>query len=660
MSSASLSAPAAASLRDSLVALDSLIEIEEDAVAKRAAKRTAAKPSPTEKALIRACSECRRSKSKCEMREGKDEVCPRCEQLKLACVVPASRTRGPKKRLSKTHRLLLDAKRGIEAALSGTAVADPLDEDTEDEQQNEEDVPMREEKTGSSDDLDDSTLLGNPLAVLAQQAAIQQAEKTSQAGPTRRRRLELDLSRPEHDLTLEPVYRKFLSQADLNRLVKLYFDRLYPFLWLLLPDLHTPSFLQSHSPFLTTGIAWVAATYDPLASHLVLPLEQHARQLAAQILDEGLRSVEIVQAFFILSHWTPPDSDSSQSRAWQYFSHAWSIATELRLSHSVEVPESLHERNRNLTASLLFCGELAMYIQSGRTDYLRAPPPPPIVFYPLSDYNYVANLQLNSFIASSLHLASGLSEERGGENLRSSFVSFWKPKLQAWRAKWPDINPFIDIHAENQVTILNLTSLRFKGEPSTTSLLSDCKASALRAIQKVSSWEDSDTQLAYCSNYVIVNVSYSTVLLLQLAGRFKHGLTADLRAKALRVAAILERVGRDRPNSSSLATMHAHRIRHLVDSLTAASSSAPSPLPEAIPSFSPGSSTPALHPPVFPPLPTASPTSSWPEFGLPLSTPAADFLDWSMQDPMLNWFYQTGAEGGDGALEFSIGAGSGS
>lgn len=62
------------------------------------------------------------------------------------------------------------------------------------------------------------------------------------------------------------------------------------------------------------------------------------------------------------------------------------------------------------------------------------------------------------------------------------------------------------MHAENNYIVLNLMSRRFKGGPA-VALIADCKAAALRTIQRVSSWEDNVIPLAYCSNYVIFNIA---------------------------------------------------------------------------------------------------------------------------------------------------------
>jgi hypothetical protein len=110
---------------------------------------------------------------------------------------------------------------------------------------------------------------------------------------------ESESSSPETNLASNPVRLGLLQLVDFERLLKIYFERLHPFFWLLLPELHTPDYI-SNSPFLTTAVAFVVSSFDPLSAHLRAPLERHVKELASDILATGQQSLEIVQAFFIL------------------------------------------------------------------------------------------------------------------------------------------------------------------------------------------------------------------------------------------------------------------------------------------------------------------------------------------------------------------------
>ncbi|GAA6041351.1 hypothetical protein JCM8097_007678 [Rhodosporidiobolus ruineniae] len=684
-SPSALAASAAAHLRTALARVDELWDDEEQLIQSRQAKRSAKTTADRSAPPSRACSACRSAKHRC-LSTSADQTCPRCIALGIDCVYPEPRARGPKKRLSKTHRILRDIKRELEAVLAGSSAVDPLDEDSE-----EEDGALATTAGDERYPSDEALLLRNPLAVLAQQACEAAApappcSPSANPVPPRERYFEggLYLSRPEVDFSGDPVESGVLSLPDLSRLVKLYFAHLRPFFWLLLPEVHTVDFLRQQSPFLLTSIAYVASTFDPLSAHLASPLAQHAHRLMLEILDVGLKSLEVVQGFFTLSHWASPETTWDRDRSWQYLGQAWRMATELRIDLPLEdvafstyrdasqIGLELINQNRRSTWTLLFCGELSMSVQSGRADCLRAPAVPTAMLYSptnlpteVPDYNYAANLQVNYILARAIHLATGLRQEGESEGLREAFQSAWKPEMDAWRTRWPVVNPFIDVHAENNIILLNLMSLRFRGE-SMQSILKECKAAAIRTIQKVSSWEDRETQLPYCSNYVIVNIAYGAVILLRLSQRFQQGVSADLQAKILRIASILEVVGKNRPNATSFATLHAAHLRRLVASLSPSSTPAPEPAPST-------SSQPVYWtgPPMPPTFPVPPPTHLAPELPVPsalaasstpaplASTPTADFpLDatsWPFSTdfddfamPMGGWWGWGGEHGGGG------------
>lgn len=63
---------------------------------------------------------------------------------------------------------------------------------------------------------------------------------------------------------------------------------------------YTPKLLRDLSPFLTTVVALVAAGFHPGYSHLSLSLSAHAAFLSDRVFSEGLKSLEIVQAYCLL------------------------------------------------------------------------------------------------------------------------------------------------------------------------------------------------------------------------------------------------------------------------------------------------------------------------------------------------------------------------
>lgn len=333
---------AAQQLRAALARVKELSEAEEATVAARKTRRqhaAAVKGEAAEKTYTRACAACRKAKNRC-LSESNTAVCPRCAQLGLVCEYPETRNRGPKRRLSKTQRALQDIRRNIEAALAGSEAVDPLEEDEDVDSADEFDLqgcvllPLHRTSTlerrltrpidagtagrraccrilSRSSPIKRrlaSTLLVKPshFLMLVHQRATLTAVCQVRCSRLRLRtdlspRSGLYIARPETDFSVDPITCGILTVDDFDRLLGLYFEHLFPFLYLLLADLHTADFLRLNSPFLTTCVAFVASTYDSLSGHLVPTLERHALSLATRIFEEGLKSIEIVQGFFILS-----------------------------------------------------------------------------------------------------------------------------------------------------------------------------------------------------------------------------------------------------------------------------------------------------------------------------------------------------------------------
>ncbi|GAA6007774.1 uncharacterized protein JCM10292_005430 [Rhodotorula paludigena] len=690
-------APAARNrLLSALRGVNELWEAEEALVAHRAVKRSAAKQAaPLDKVLIRACSACRKVKAKCiaaEVAEGEaasPSWCTRCVETGQACVYPEPRTRGPKKRLSKNQRILQDIKRNLEAVLAGHSLQDNADEESD-----EELVVVKDNEAAEGLSEGDTSIFRNPLAFLADTAVGSSAGGSPKQSTPSHSYYDAGLycARPERDFASDPVALGLLTASDLKRLVTTYFTHLYPFFWTLLPDLHTPDWLRLNSPFLTSVIAYIVSTYDPTAAHLTEQLKTHALSLAVQSFGQGLKSIEVVQAFFALSHWTSFECNAADNRAWTWLFEAVRMATELRLDVLVEGAEldsyrwalppdqtqlELLAENRKRTWNMLFCGRLAMSVQSGRFDCIGPPPIPSaahLVSTSLSvdhsDYHYAANLQVNMIFARALALAGGLREENDGEGLRASFRAAWKPEIDAWRLRWSEVNPFIDVHAENIVIMLNLVSLRFRGG-SPDSVLAACKAAAIRTVQRVIVWEDRVTQLQYSSNYVISHIAYGAIFLLELNKRFKQPHSPELQGYCLRIVTVLEQIARNRPNAMSLATVYARRLARLCASLehdeapmseqaaTAASDATPYPTaptfwstvapPHEVQGPSSASLWQAgidlLNPSAPPPAPCPPPAAHGDSSVLPMGfswgfgAGAVDFLDLSMADPGMGWLW---------------------
>ncbi|KAI5479104.1 Zn(2)-C6 fungal-type transcription factor [Pseudohyphozyma bogoriensis] len=556
---------------------------------------------------------------------------------------------------SQTRNQKRNAKKG--PSIDTTTLACEAGEDVEDEvdllvQSEEEEDGEADDRPVSEKDNDLTAILKNPLASLAHDEERPPPDGGWSHSPHEDG---LYQSRPEFDLSCDPVTLGILTLSDLERLVALYFNKLRPFLWHLDPRIHTTTFLRNNSPFLTSALAAASASFDPESAHFATEIAQHARALAVKAFADGLKSVEVVQAFVFLAHWSQPEASWAEDRSWAWQGEALRIATEIRMDLTLRLSSlrwyktvtplteedlASFEISRERSWSLLFAGEIAMCIQTGRMEAVLglslpgglkavSPPVPPTS----PDYNFHANESCNRIFARALNLWSGLREEPDSPDLRQAFVSFWSPALDEWRSRWPHVNPFIDVFAENIGIILNLISLRLKGGPAQP-ILTECRAAAIRTLQKVTCWEDDKTNIAYSSNFVIINIAYGA-----LSYYFERTATPELETSCLNVANKLEWIGQQRPNGLSIATVHAARVRSLVSALRA--------------QHHPYATSDTTGIPVETFIPSTdysfddqwSLATGWPDS---FSNAAIDFLDSTTYDPMLGftWGDLTGTSTG--------------
>ncbi|KAL8277109.1 hypothetical protein RQP46_010537 [Phenoliferia psychrophenolica] len=527
-----------------------------------------------EKQKVGACMACRQAKAKCTGEPG--VTCPRClAQPDIECVYPTFSKRGRKRGLT-PNAILLDAAHSdlelleeILANLAMNSALSPADPHPPSQQAAYPPPPAHpspafsttysQTSSGSGDRPLSSggaglaTIMESPLAVLAHISSLEEVDGqgTDDEGiecpgsvrfpgqkkvPERYFAGGLYRSRYDTDPAMDPIHRGLLSEADLARLVALYFHSMWPLCWHLSPTIHSVRFLRDVSPFLTTVLAYQAALFCPVSGHLVQPLFAHVMHLAELNFSQGLKSLEIVQAYCLLLHWQPLAKSSSRDRQWSWLTMALSVATEIRLerpldeatylhyAHVTPLPEdsfTLLSDDRRRTWFRLFGAEIATCVETGR---------------------------LKALTESSL------------------FEDAW-PKLVCQHA----------------VTILLAVSLRFKGPAAP--VLDQCKASAREVVRMAVEWPDST--LRFANNFIVVNIAYAATMLLRLSvsptpGTVVH-LPEEVRQISYQVADVLQRISDTRLHNASVATLHAARIRSLLVQLgTDAASAVPKVEPDLV------------------------------------------------------------------------------
>ncbi|KAJ3576869.1 hypothetical protein NP233_g143 [Leucocoprinus birnbaumii] len=113
----------------------------------------------------------------------------------------------------------------------------------------------------------------------------------------------LPLRRLYIERQIQPEMLSFVSTDEVVVLFDIYFDHISMHCSLLDRNFHTPSLVCSRSPFLLTTICSIASKFYTARPDLHPRLTELAKKLAFSVPAKGYKSVEIVQAYLLLSLW---------------------------------------------------------------------------------------------------------------------------------------------------------------------------------------------------------------------------------------------------------------------------------------------------------------------------------------------------------------------
>lgn len=210
----------------------------------------------------------------------------------------------------------------------------------------------------------------------------------------------------------------FINLEDVDKLFKIFYDRLNVFLSILDPVIHTPVDIFGRSPFLFTVVCAVASRYYTEKPHIYSVAMHYARTAAAMALVEGIKSVETCQAYIIMSVYPVPARRWEEDRSWLYLRLAIGMATDLSLhvpSSTTKFLDERHEREiLNRTRTWIICFNLD---RSGATQFGK---PPSIkedtvirrspTWYKSSPHNHCYDVQMVAYTAL-LRLVGAFLEE---------------------------------------------------------------------------------------------------------------------------------------------------------------------------------------------------------------------------------------------------------
>lgn len=236
---------------------------------------------------------------------------------------------------------------------------------------------------GADDDGAADTVKSKQVTIAASSQVKESSGVTSggeaEAGASRKGYFNLSLFHSKNDDTegLDPVELGLVELKELERLFDIFFARINPVLDLFDPFLHSVAFVRMRSAFLTTVISGMAARFSdtPQDAKLATTLDKHWQEkLLPMILLGGYKSVEISQAFLILTTYSRPTNRLVDDRSWQYLGFAIRTATEVGVNRKVTPSENLlgneqvarRVRNRERLWFNLFLYDRTLSAQTGR------------------------------------------------------------------------------------------------------------------------------------------------------------------------------------------------------------------------------------------------------------------------------------------------------
>ncbi|KAJ7641594.1 hypothetical protein FB45DRAFT_359818 [Roridomyces roridus] len=270
-------------------------------------------------------------------------------------------------------------------AASGTVVEESASEDEHDDG----DADDADDGEGESSALPDATV---PLGLIANLSLSNSRGKDRQrqraAGEPATREEELDdldddnvgvanaayfLPGPATDLGMraqlieqhsppEILIHGLVVPEDVDKLFDIFYNRVNPFIALLDPVLHTPASTFARCPFLFTVICAISSRYYPEKSE-IYPIAMHfAKHSAANALIDGWKSVELVQAYILMSIYAVPARKWEEDRQWLYTGLAIRLATDLNLhqvtSKTLKGSERQQREQLNRTRVWMICFNL--------------------------------------------------------------------------------------------------------------------------------------------------------------------------------------------------------------------------------------------------------------------------------------------------------------
>ncbi|KAL4923332.1 uncharacterized protein BDV17DRAFT_245929 [Aspergillus undulatus] len=326
-----------------------------------------------------ACLNCRKSKIRCDRSQG-ESACDKCRNADLECVVPnhhVGRQKGVKNKRKGLEKALHQIEQAIKrpktdhpaAEAAQKVISDLQDllsktqkqqaqnesEDFSEDPDHPESHFPRDPNSGESLALDDAE---NPLQLLARASDLQLspnhvrdtamwpslATPQPTEGPSTGAESNATAAKTffvpvkaNRDIgpDLDPIEIGLVTLPEAESLFTFFYQNLAHTRWGLDPSIHTVEFVRAQSAFLFTSIMAATTLFLPSAAALSTRLSRHSKHLAHKVMQERLRSVEIVLAFMVNVPWMAPGDCLGDDDTCSYIANALSVALDLSLNKIV-------------------------------------------------------------------------------------------------------------------------------------------------------------------------------------------------------------------------------------------------------------------------------------------------------------------------------------
>lgn len=191
----------------------------------------------------------------------------------------------------------------------------------------------------------------------------------------------LPLRRLYIERQIQPEMLSFVSTEEVVALFKIYFDHMNMHCGLLDRQFHTPSLVCSRSPFLLTTICAIASKFYTVRADLHGKLSDIAQKLAFSVAARGYKSLEIIQAYLLLTLWGCGAVERYEyDKTWLLLGMAIRMATDMNLHRKTAVKgddtaegraRDREVHNRERTWYLCFALDRSTSAQMGKPHSIR-------------------------------------------------------------------------------------------------------------------------------------------------------------------------------------------------------------------------------------------------------------------------------------------------